>query len=182
MYVFVNYDFNSLTHTYPTHLRIDSLLFGVLLSYLYTFTKIEHLCFVKESKILLIISFLFLHHLFLLIKYLFMHVFGFTLLYVGFGILVMQFVLDNGILQKVKRIISKKAVLLIVKIGFYSYSIYLFHMFFAVFLLKYLPILNIQIDYRVSFIFFLILSVSFGISASKIIESPVLKIRNKYFK
>ena len=127
----------------------------------------------KNQKILLIISFLFLAPPFFIgLNTFFMHVFGFTLLYVGFGILVMQFVLDNGILQKVKRIISKKAVLLIVKIGFYSYSIYLFHMFFAVFLLKYLPILNIQIDYRVSFIFFLILSVSFGISASKIIESP----------
>jgi peptidoglycan/LPS O-acetylase OafA/YrhL len=87
-----------------------------------------------------------------------MHTWGFTLLYVAFGFLVAKAVAFDG--SRAIRVVSS----LLARIGVYSYSIYLWQVFFA---WKVLPHFHIAI--------------LFGIAAAKIIEMPALHFRDRVF-
>ncbi|MBL0073089.1 MAG: hypothetical protein IPP34_15335 [Bacteroidetes bacterium] len=56
-----------------------------------------------------------------------MNTIGLSSLYIGFGILIAAFVSDEKINDKMSGIMSRPGYLAVSKIGFYSYSIYLFH-------------------------------------------------------
>lgn len=183
IYNHMSYDYKDLTHSFPTHLRIDSLLFGVFLSYFYHFRKAISETFFRKNKMVLgIVALLFLVPPFFYgLGEFFMNTFGLSLLYVGFGIILMLFLVNNNTVEKLNKILNKHFVRQISNIGYYSYSIYLFHMFVAVIFIRDLEKFGLNLDNRISFVLYFIISVFAGIIISKLTEQPVLKFRDKYF-
>lgn len=166
------------THLFPTHLRIDSLMFGVYLSYLhhFHFLKIKQFITSFKDKIIFISCLLILPVLlFELEKTPFIYTFGLTMLYVGFGGMLMVFLycvrLEGGIFD------------LLAKIGFNSYSIYIWH----------IPIVQWVVSPMVHFtgtgnfgliflmVLYLFLAVSLGIVMARLVEIPFLNYRDKAF-
>jgi peptidoglycan/LPS O-acetylase OafA/YrhL len=162
-----------------THLRIDSLLFGVLISYWFHFKREDlELFFFKIKKsifplIILLLSFTpFIEY----VNSFFIKTIGFTMVYVAFGLLLIYFMLDKKINNKLNRIFSLQIVNYISKIGFCSYSIYIIHSF----VINIVGFLNIQNQY-LSFFLVFIVSVYSGFLMTYKIENFFLNYRDKYF-
>ena len=174
----------SLEHNYfPTHLRADALFFGVLLADLFYYDK-EKLFkfFQKYFIVLMLIAVVCLLPIFLFPrKHIFMASFGISLLYLGFGILLIAFVSRAKLSQS--PFIIQKLSSAVAWIGIYSYSIYLWHMFVASFLMSFITntIAGNAMPAIISFILYLVISVVTGVIFAKLIEIPALKLRDKIF-
>jgi peptidoglycan/LPS O-acetylase OafA/YrhL len=164
------------TNISPTPFRIDSLFFGVFLSYLWHFCGLSENLFVNRFKYWFILAGVIM----LLPMFFFMSVInpwvfvlGLTTNYIAAGLLLIGFLKIDFEKGSILRMLSY--------IGTYSYSIYLWH----------LPVqewLAIPLNYNLGFNswffyagFYLIGSILFGILLSKIIEYPILRLRDKYF-
>jgi len=160
-------------HVYlrPFHLRMDALFFGVLISYLYHFKGEKFEAWIKKYKWPVIIaSLLFISTAFIFdLESLFMHTSGLTLLYLGFGGILAVMVYSKPITNKWFNGLAS--------IGVYSYSIYLWHitvgMFLQTNLRTYFPM-----TYGIEFAIYLLMTVAFGILMAKIVEFPMLKLRD----
>lgn len=150
----------------PTHLRIDALLFGVLLSYSRHFypdvfrrlsASWVTLCVAGAAIVALAI---------LPLEDPAMHTAGLTLLYLGSGA-ALCLTIDRRFSGKAARIAG-----LLAGIGVYSYSIYLWHFFFALIL----P--NRGAGFALLYI---AVAIGFGIVAAKLIEVPTLRLRDCIF-
>ena len=167
-----------------THLRFDSLLAGVVISYFYHFSRnqLEEF-YQKHRKILLVLSPLLLSSALASWESDFIRTIGFTFIYIGFSILLMEFILN----PRTDDNLSKFGQLYgwIAQIGVFSYGIYLFHFYIPQF------IIGTEYVHEKSYIFttgvlfsFLVYffgSIAFGIAMSKLVEIPMLKIRDKFY-
>lgn len=174
----VNQGPHTLKHCFfPSHLRFDSLFFGVFLAYLSHYKEPLFSRFINQFRNLLlflgtvILSFAFyqpIENAFFIWKY------GLTAFYIGSGCLLLSFIASPTPHSKV--------LLSMTKIGKYSYSIYVWHMpfslWFAVPLSKFFPQNLEWIAY--SFIY-LSGSIAFGTILSILIETPTLRIRDRLF-
>ena len=153
---------------WATHFRIDSLFAGVLLGYLYHFRK---KWFQKMTgHYSLIVAFLLCGPAALVDSDShFMQTFGLTSLMIGFSFLV-AWCVDRTPKSRPGRMIVGKLAL----IGFYSYSIYLWHMYCYI---AFKSMGNNAISFWAS----LAVSVTLGIVMSKVIEWPSLALREKWF-
>ena len=177
-------EYSHLTHLFPTHLRYDSLLWGVFLSYQYHFRhEVFKSFFLKNGKWLLPLSLLFISCLFFFEeKDPFMHTIGLSLLYFGFGTILVLMVLWKNTNSFMEKIISKPLYRGITRVGFYSYSIYLWHVMVLQYILPWIRnLLGFEPPIRVEFIYYCFLSIAIGIIISRAIELPTLAIRDKYF-
>jgi peptidoglycan/LPS O-acetylase OafA/YrhL len=100
-----------------------------------------------------------------------MHTWGFTLLYVAFGFVVAKAVNSEG-----PRPIRWMSYLL-ARIGVYSYSIYLWQMFYVWRVLPHFHIKSPMLLYWVT----IAGAVLFGVAAAKVIEMPALRFRDRFF-
>ena len=175
--VFEIEELNLQQHFYPTHLRIDSLLYGVLISYLYHFKKSVLSRFYEKYKIVLllgsfaaipIVLYFFLNSPFLVSSI------GFTILYLAFGNLLLFAIFESTVFGKRKMMIAN----MMAKIGVYSYSIYLWHVAVSRFLINYYRLYD---NYYLYLITYILLSIIIGTFVSKIVEYPVLKLRDRYY-
>lgn len=176
--------FDNNTHVYPTHLRIDSLMFGVFLSYNYNFFKVEFISFFeKNRKLLLIISACFVSTPFFFpLNTFFMCTIGFTLLYLGFGIIMSEMLISKNTISKLNRVLGKRIVDIISKIGFYSYSIYLWHMIVLIYLFIIVQnVITFKIPNYILFLAYFFLSIFIAIGTSKLIEQRFLVYRDKKY-
>ena len=162
-----------------SHLRIDSLLFGVLISFWYHFknTLLSNFYSKHQSK-LIVISVLLLSFTPFIepVDSYFVKTIGFTLLYVAFGIILIYFLINQNSDSQLNRLFSKTIVDYISKIGFCSYSIYIIHSL-VIYTVEFLPITNRFIQFFVVFF----LSVFSGIIMTNVVEKFFLNYRNKYF-
>jgi peptidoglycan/LPS O-acetylase OafA/YrhL len=113
-----------------THLRIDSLLAGVLISYMYYFSyDFLKEKFEKYKTWLYPIAVLGICWTpFIDPEYSFwVRTVGFTLVYISCGILLLNFILGKNINQTLDKYLSRPLVTLFSKIGYCSYSIYIIH-------------------------------------------------------
>jgi peptidoglycan/LPS O-acetylase OafA/YrhL len=163
-------------HVTPTHLRLDSLAFGALLSYLH---HCRGLRFTRPQMIgLLVVSTLLIAPCTMVDvnDSVALATWGLTAVYLGFGGLLMV------CLQWPKLALPRAVTLLVdalAWVGRYSYSIYLWHMpikleteaLFA----RYAPHTRDQIV----FVVFAAISIAVGVTFSKIIEVPALKLRDR---
>ncbi|MGI8468858.1 MAG: acyltransferase family protein [Pyrinomonadaceae bacterium] len=160
----------------PTHLRMDSLLFGVLISYLWHFHEFSENAFLRRYKnwigiagiILLLPAFLFDLNLNAWIA-----VIGFPLFYMGGGCLLI-FALKSDF-SKIP--LTGFAAYL----GTYSYSIYLWNIPLQNWFCK--AIINLTGNdnwYFYAAVYFFGTFIV-GIGTAKLVEYPFLKIRNRYF-
>lgn len=166
-----------------THLRIDSLLAGVLISYLYYF-KPDQLkeIFNQYKKALLVLALLCLSWTPFMdpTPSFFAKTIGFTLLYIAFGILLTYFLLSPNINKRLNSILTAPAVNLISKIGYCSYSIYIIHSLVNKIFNKLIESHHFPENHYLVFLTTSALSVSIGMGMTYIIEDFFLKIRNKY--
>ena len=187
----VPFDFQ--THFKPTHLRIDSLLFGVCLAYFHHFHRGRFAGAVRRwSRRILCAS---LAALAPSVVYeadsVFMTTVGFTLLYLGFGGLLLLTLYCEA------RVPARGALGplagLLAWVGGYSYSIYLWHLVvgtlgLSVFRRAYTEgasrlggLLPPQPHYLLEFALYVAASVGVGVLMAKLVEVPVLRLRDRYF-
>jgi len=168
-----------------THLRIDTLLIGVLISYWYYFKKEDlRVFFVKYQQFLLVIALALVSFTpFVKIENsVFVQTLGFVFLYLSFAIILVYFLLKQDITTRLSNIFSRRIVQLVSKIGYCSYAIYLLHL--AVnYVFKTITRLyfDFQINPILSFSITSFVSISLGIIMTYTLESYFLKLRDKRF-
>lgn len=168
-----------------THLRLDSLLAGVVVSYLYYFRNKFLTHFFKTYKIiLLVLSLLLLSFTPVIDPHgsFFVKTFGFSFLYISFAILLIYFLIDANINATLNQLFSNRVVNIISKIGFSSYSIYIIHTFVNyIFNLANNFVFNQTMHQTLIFISSSIVSILVGIFMTVHIEAYFLKIRDKRY-
>lgn len=177
------YDF--WTHFTPTHLRLDALATGVFISYMVHFSP-KFVNYTGRKSIQLLICGIVLSLLgsgsdsTSAAAYAMCH----TCKALGFGAIVLSFLVNQPLADMVKRFTGKFCYGWICRIGFYSYSIYLWHMFIIKYVLGFLhhgEYLG-SVDNRLQFLIYFLVSVLWGIGAAKLIEIPFLSLRDRVFK
>jgi peptidoglycan/LPS O-acetylase OafA/YrhL len=165
--------FDYYAHFFPTHLRIDSLLFGVLLSYYSRFHGTRFWALIRRRGRLLLLSSMALVWFFVFSGILpdpAYYTVGFTALYLGFGTLMVVF------LQA--RIPSSgwpRALLnLMGALGRYSYSIYLWHRLILDELKN-----HHLLKGPAGLVIYYVACIAFGVMLSLLIETPALAIRDR---
>jgi peptidoglycan/LPS O-acetylase OafA/YrhL len=164
--------YHYLTCLFPTHLRLDSLFFGVLISYSYHFhRKWFEATFFPMRRFLIGIGVALLIPFFMipLGPAPFVYTFGFTLLYLGSGCLLVGLLLSTIPINGITRSLGL--------IGSHSYSIYLWHMAVLHFISK----IGILTRLQLSFIVYLLTSIFVGIVMARLIEYPVLGLRDRWY-
>lgn len=162
-----------------THLRIDSLFFGVLISYWYYFKreKLDNFYQNHKSK-LLMLAFAMLGFTPFIepLKSFFVKTIGFSMLYISFGIILIHFLMDTNVNRQINRLFSERLVNFVSKIGFCSYSIYVIHSFVITWV-EILPVKNTFLVFAIVFS----ISVLGGFIMTYVIEKFFLNYRDRYF-
>lgn len=181
IHLFYALPFTPKSHIAPTHLRIDSLLFGVLLSYFYHFRREETVAFVRAwSYWLLVASFALISPMLFLDlgKQFFLQTVGLSCLTLGFGGLLMLSLCRRAPAPAFARGIGS----FLAAIGFYSYSIYLWHLNVAVFTRSLTDsLLAGRRSCLLEAAIYLPGSILAGVLMAKIVEVPVLALRDRWF-
>lgn len=176
----LNTPFNDPHVLTPTHVRMDGLLFGVMLSYFYHFYRAGFERFVKKiGWFLPVITFFCLWPVFCLDlgREPFLVRYGLTLTYLGFGSLILFFLFMVPV-----RVFSNPISKVFLFVGVRSYSIYLWHM----------PVVYIWVQPMttkigganglwVGLVAYLVGAVGVGVLSYEIIEKPVLAWRDRRF-
>jgi peptidoglycan/LPS O-acetylase OafA/YrhL len=171
---------------FPTHLRIDSLFFGVLLGYFYHFEpeKLRRFGYERWPRLLLLACSLVLISVCFVfgLDSQFMLGFGLTALYLGFGGILTLVVCKSGEPAAGNKP-SRWAVFgnFFAFIGMYSYSIYLWHPMVSQHLRDLELRLWPNISAAVAFCSYLLVSLFVGIVLSRLIEYPALHLRDRFF-
>jgi peptidoglycan/LPS O-acetylase OafA/YrhL len=167
-------------HYQPSHLRADSLFFGVFLSYLHNFRQpiLKRLMSNPWRFPVSAISVLALAPAcFLPTNDPFVYTFGFTFVYIGFGTMLLLSIYQE---EDRKRPAPGMATRAIAWMGTYSYTLYLWHVPMAqVFgaLARRYGMVN---QYLLHAIYFLS-TLAVAVMLSKLVEMPVLKLRERLF-
>ncbi len=160
-----------------THLRIDGILMGVLLSYIYHFTSWTKRLLTRQkllfslSILLILPGFIFSGGSFV------MNTIGLTTVNIGFAILVL---LSLNIEEHLEGKLGKYLffpIQILCFIGINSYSIYLWHLN-----AKGLIYDNLQLSAELLAVLYILLSLVLGILFSYLIEKSALKVRDKWSK
>ncbi len=156
----------------PTHLRIDSLFFGVLLAYLWNFRGLAESEFLRKNKILICLAGAACFvpaFVFELEATPWLWTIGLTMFYLGGGMLLLALLkFDFG---------ANPILHLLARVGTYSYSIYLWNLPVHFWLTK-----LTKLDSENWFLYaFLYLSGTFilGVGTAKLVEYPMLKLRDR---
>ncbi|NMB53168.1 MAG: acyltransferase [Leptolinea sp.] len=165
-----------ITHSSPTHLRIDSLAFGLLIAYYFHFSNSKLISVASRFKWLLlgggILALLPPFFLTPIRNFPFIYTVGYTTNYLGAGMLLTALL--------VNRIPPNFFTRIMAYIGFQSYSIYLWHGSFNFFAIPFLVEAGLLPTLSSDSHFFAYLSGSIllGIFMALYIEKPFLKIRD----
>ena len=177
-----NRPYNWFTHYMPTHLRVDSLLFGVLLAYAYN-VKPTLLGFVPRMRVPLFLTGLALVAPMFYVpqERRFVFTFGYTLLYLGYGCILIACVdAEAGPLGWA---LTSRLARLLGFVGFFSYSIYLWHLIARDEVLHYLN--SWERHGTAAFLLMtaahFALSIALGLISAVLIEQPFLSLRNRLF-
>jgi peptidoglycan/LPS O-acetylase OafA/YrhL len=167
------------TLTY-THLRIDSLLFGAWLAYLYHFEHPRLVSIVMRypSTLFALSCFAVLAPLvFPLESSRFMYSVGFTLLYIGFGgVLLLALFFPFR-----RRELAMTYLAPLGHIGRESYSIYLWHMMVYLVCAQISAIDRSPASFYIHTSLYIGFSLLIGFAAARAVEFPMLRIRDRYF-
>lgn len=174
--------FTLFTHHFPTYFRMDALACGILISYYFHFHHLTFIGYIKQywhylilGAILLSLPLLFFH-----ISDFQMNTYGLTTTYLSYGCLLclMISLLHN---KPAEKIFSTPVISWIVWIGYYSYSIYLFHFSFgfgvANYFRKHLPDQTPKIFFDC---IYLLSNIFIGYVSSALVERPILRRREKW--
>lgn len=169
--------YRHMTHLYPTHLRIDSLFCGVALGYFYHYYperfrlfSIRYKKFALPSALLLFVP----AFLFKLETTPFIYTYGFSLLWLGGGLLLFGLISSEPGPSPVVNTVSF--------IGSRSYSIYLWHMAMASWGIAFLKT-NLEGYWNWYWYagFYMAGSLLIGITMSAVVEYPLLRLRDRFY-
>jgi peptidoglycan/LPS O-acetylase OafA/YrhL len=162
------------THLFPTHLRLDSLGFGVLLAYVHHFHPGAIQAVVRGRERLVVGAgvLMLAPPFFFPVENALIHTVGLTLFYLGAGLLAVGFLISDLRPNVVVRALSL--------CGRHSYSIYLWHINVKT-AIERLAARHPSIDPGIVFVAYLLGSVAVGIVIGKLIEVPVLRVRDRLF-
>jgi peptidoglycan/LPS O-acetylase OafA/YrhL len=167
------------THWFPTHLRIDSLLFGVLISYYYHY---YHASFVSNVRryawVLGAIGLLLLVVSFINLGTFFIYTSGFTCLFTAFGIfLAISLVFPMPQREPVHLLLRGAAF-----VGAHSYTIYLWHMPVKIWGPMYAQRwFGLKPSGASDLLIYFVGSILLGVVLSLMLEVPMLKLRDWLF-
>ena len=175
-----------LKHLFYTHLRIDALSFGFLLSYVFYVRPKLWEILTERRTILLFAGLLAISPALLLpLEDRLLRTVGLTLLYLGYGSILIACVSESRRRHWLDHLLEGSIGRLLAFIGFSSYSIYLWHMEIGnaavVLFHRYISIGNPSIQWLASTFTFLIASITGGFLIGKAVEMPVLKFRDHIF-
>lgn len=111
----------------------------------------------------------------------YMNTIGLSILYIGFGLILSLFVSDFQINQKLNKLFSKTVINSVAIIGFYSYSIYLFHYPFRNYSLSLIRKNFQHINPGIEFFLYFLGSIFTGIIISKLFEQRFLNLRDRLY-
>jgi len=153
---------------FPTHTRLDSLAFGVLLSVIWHFAPGRVAVVRRLRWILVPFGLLLTAPCYLLSnEHPFVLTFGLTLNYLGYGMLL-------AAVLTLPRLLPKPLGPALAYVGFYSYSIYLWH----------LPLLAVVRngfgDRAPGVALFYAGSIVLGVLVAKLVELPALRLRERW--
>lgn len=179
------------THHFPTHLRMDSLFFGVVIGYYYHFHPrwFRELLLRRRPHIAALSCSLLLFAVLLERTTFWMFTFGLSALYMGFGGLL---VLSLSAAQPPETALDQKAPLSglqrvtaalgsgLAFVGYYSYAIYLWHPPVSsggIRLLR--KVVSVDMPPTLEFVLYVIVSIAMGVAMTKLVEAPALKLRDR---
>ncbi|MDF2456845.1 MAG: lipopolysaccharide modification acyltransferase [Cytophagaceae bacterium] len=158
-------------------LRIDGILAGILLSYLYNFTSLFAGWRQNKWTILMISLLLIVPGFYFKGGSFFMNTIGLTVLNAGFALLVLFTLCIESVIEKQSFSYLKIPTYVVCQIGIQSYSIYLWHITTSEFIYSHF---NFSAACMVSIAF--ISSLFFGSLMYYLIERPSLRLRKFIFK
>jgi peptidoglycan/LPS O-acetylase OafA/YrhL len=165
------------THLFPTHLRLDSLFFGVAMSYMYHFRHSEFREWLAPRRQVLMVAgslLLVPAFIFPLETTPFIYTGGLTVFYLGSGML-----LAGVLLSEIPR---HRIVTLLAMLGSYSYSIYLWHMFVIGWIIPYVQrVSGLRFGFLLGAALYVGGSLAFGVFMARLIEVPALAVRDRRF-
>lgn len=166
-----------------THLRIDSLLAGVGVAYLYYF-KQDSLTRIFQSykTVFLFMAFMGLAWTPFIepVNSFFVKTIGFTLLYFSFSIILIYFLTTQNINYRLNRFLSSTVVSIISKIGYCSYSIYVIHSIVNFCFHKLMKTFNLFHYDAELLVVRTVLTLLSGLFMTYVIEAYYLRVRDKY--
>lgn len=164
------------SHVFRTHLRFDSLMFGVLISWLFWFRNEELTVFARRARWWLLgCGLVLLAPAFVvpIENSRWISSIGFTAFYVGSGLILLFALYSPAPRARMMRMLAG--------IGYYSYSIYLWHMLVVNWIV---PNLGKGLHFW-SFSWHALCclagSIVLGVVAARLVEMPVLRLRDKFF-
>ena len=169
-----------------SHDRLDSLFFGALLGHLYHFRPhiLNNLLHSTRNRVFIAVcsAGLLSTVCFLPRDSRSFSAFGFTWLYLGFGGVLLLSLYVKGILSgKIARCFEMVGTAA-AAVGMYSYSIYLWHGPAAAWLPGLVRrVLHVSQGPNERFVTYMIGGLAIGITMSKIIEYPILRLRDRIF-
>jgi peptidoglycan/LPS O-acetylase OafA/YrhL len=174
------------THLFPTHLRIDSLMIGLLIAHV-SRKKPEIInSIIRHKYIMYIVAIIALSTPFIwdIDKYpsqLYLSSFGVSAISISFGLILILWLNNKDFTKSAGKIIGNTGFNIITKIGFYSYSIYLWHLMIKSIMYNLLWLQGNTLNGYIVFVLYIVLTIGFGILLGKTIEIPFLKLRDRYF-
>jgi peptidoglycan/LPS O-acetylase OafA/YrhL len=167
-------DYSFRTHVFPTHLRLDSLLFGVAISYAHhfhgpwlqrIFRPLRHALIAVGAAVLGSAALLPSYRGF------YVHTFGFTVHYLGTGALMVGVMLSD--------VPKNRLTVSLAKIATFSYSIFLWHMALMYWAIPRLRDLSISWELRTTI--YMLGAIAIGTAMAQLLELPLLRYRDRKF-
>lgn len=178
---------NPTTNFFATHLRMDSLFWGVFVAYLFHFEPHRLQLLVRNRLLLTVIGLTLLSPMFLLERghSAFMRSIGLSCLYVGYSCLLLVAVHTQPGVGWAGRFLQSKTAQLIARIGVYSYTIYLW---FGILgakpteeIFRRIPLVNPTLNWLCQFSTFLVFSILGGVLMAALVDKRALKLRDRFF-
>jgi peptidoglycan/LPS O-acetylase OafA/YrhL len=166
------YDYHHYRHLFPTHLRIDSLLAGVVLAYVTHFHRALLDRFVRPRRVALIAGGLALlapAFVFAVEETPAIYTVGLTLFAAGSACLIAGLMATGVPANPVVRAVAG--------VGAHSYSIYLWHMPVLVWGVPRLG----DVSYPLMALVYVAASVAVGVGMARLVELPALRLRDRWF-
>ena len=159
-----------------THLRLDSLAFGVLLSYLRHFEsdKLKFLCRKPFFLLLYGVPLVLTGIASFPSQSALGFVFGYISIYVGYGLILLHALHTEQRKEHLYKVVCT--------IGVYSYSIYLWHKAVNYVLQNLIGrMFQLSLPQELTVVVYFVVAVLWGILAAKLVEMPFLRLRERLF-
>jgi peptidoglycan/LPS O-acetylase OafA/YrhL len=174
------------THVWSTHVRMDGLFFGVLLAYVYSYHGQKLARLMRHRVWLCALGAVLVSPMMVLdpIRSTFVWTIGFTMLYAGYGLLVLSMVYISVSEGAGGRAARSWPIKLIAWIGFNSYAVYIWHPDFAERPMQYISTHipgSPLVVYTVAQTIYIPLAAVAGAIMGALVDKPFLAMRDRLY-